>query len=187
MARNIKVKNQKMAAKDAGDFNLFSKIWRKIRTFDDLGLLDDELDALTGTFKLARKTNKKGTSWVKSAFVFYGDIARGRGPKVTLRDRDANSLFGDSYNPRKVRSGNKKLDYRTGAYYFEDGSQKLVELSVEQKFVKDFEDFKKVKGFFRASLDDNFISMSKGKSDEFTDKKIMTADFEIPFIQLSEI
>ena len=187
MARDIKVKNQKMAAKDLKDFNIFSKIWRTIRSFEDLGLLDDELDALTGTFKLARKTNKKGISRVKSSFIFTDDIVSGRGNKVTLKDRDANSLFGDSYNPREVRSGNKKLDYRTGAFYFEDGSQKLVELSVEQKFVKDFEDDKKVKGFFRASLDDNFISMSKGQSDEFTDKKIMIADFEIPFIQPTEI
>jgi len=176
-----------MAAKHWENYNIFSKIWRTIRRFEDLGLLDDELDSLTGNFKLARKTNKKGISRVKSTFIFTDDIVSGQGNKVTLKDRDANSLFGDSYNPRRVRSGNKKLDYRTGAYYFEDGSQKLVELSVEQKFVKDFEDFKKVKGFFRASLDDNFISMSKGKSDEFTDKKIMTADFEIPFIQLSEI
>ena len=64
-----------MAAKDAGISTSFQRSGAKSE-LDDLGLLDDELDALTGTFKLARKTNKKGTSWVKSAFVFYGDIAR---------------------------------------------------------------------------------------------------------------
>ena len=57
----------------------------------------------------------------------------------------------------------------------------MVELSVEPEFLNEFENEKKVKGFFRASLDDNFIAMSKEK-DDFSDYKILTADFEVPFL-----
>ena len=155
--------------------NIFSKIYNTIGAFDDLNLLDG-IDALTGIFKIKRITNRQGISSVKATFFFNDDIVSGLGfKKVKFRDKVTNSLFGDAQNPRKVSSGNKKLDYF-------DGSQKLVELSVERKFLNEFEQGKRVKGFFRASLDDNFIAMSKGQSDEFSDRNILTADFEIPFI-----
>ena len=74
-----------------------------------------------------------------------------------------------------MKSGNKKYDYF-------DGSQKIVELSVVPEYLEEFETGKKLKGFFRASLDDNFISMSKKLKDGFSDGKILTADFEVPLI-----
>ena len=162
------------------DTNIFTKIYDTIGAFADLGLLE-EIDALTGKFKIRRKTNRKGIPNVKATFTFNDDIVNNLGfKKVRFKDKVTNSLFGDAQNPRKVKSGNKKLDYF-------DGSQKLVELSVERKFLNEFEKGKKVKGFFRASLDDNFIAMSKGRSDEFSNRKILTADFELPFIETIEI
>ena len=158
------------------DTNIFTKIYDTIGAFNDLSLLE-EIDALTGKFKVRRKTNRRGISNVKATFIFNDDIVSNLGfKKVRFKDKVTNSLFGDAQNPRKIRSGNKKFDYF-------DGSQKLVELSVEQKFLNEFENGKKVKGFFRASLDDNFIAMSKGQSDEFSDRKIVTAQFELPFIE----
>ncbi|MDC3011416.1 hypothetical protein OAZ24_04205 [Synechococcus sp. AH-736-G21] len=162
------------------DTNIFSKIYDTIGAFNNLGLLE-EIDALTGNFSIRRKTNRRGISNVKATFTFTDDIVNNLGfKKVKFKDRVTNSLFGDAQNPRKVRSGNKKLDYF-------DGSQKLVELSVERKFLNKFEKGKRFKGFFRASLDDNFIAMSKGQSDQFSNKKILTADFELPFIETIEI
>ena len=158
------------------DTNIFTKIYDTIGAFGDLSLLE-EIDALTGKFKVRRKTNRQGISNVKATFIFNDDIVSNLGfKKVRFKDKVTNSLFGDAQNPRKIRSGNKKFDYF-------DGSQKLVELSVEKKFLNEFENGKKVKGFFRASLDDNFIAMSKGQSDEFSDRKIVTAQFELPFIE----
>jgi len=158
------------------DTNIFTKIYDTIGAFNDLSLLE-EIDALTGKFKVRRKTNRQGISNVKATFIFNDDIVSNLGfKKVRFKDKVTNSLFGDAQNPRKIRSGNKKFDYF-------DGSQKLVELSVEPKFLNEFENGKKVKGFFRASLDDNFIAMSKGQSDEFSDRKIVTAQFELPFIE----
>ena len=162
------------------DTNIFTKIYDTIGAFADLRLLE-EIDALTGKFKIRRKTNRKGISNVKATFTFNDDIVNNLGfKKVRFKDKVTNSLFGDAQNPRKVKSGNKKLDYF-------DGSQKLVELSVERKFLNEFEKGKRVRGFFRASLDDNFIAMSKGQSDEFSNRKILTADFELPFIETIEI
>ncbi len=37
-------------------------------------------------------------------------------------------------------------------------------------------------GFFRVSLDDNFMAMSTGQKDQFQDNKILIADFELPLI-----
>ena len=160
-----------MTAKDS---NVFSEIIDVIGAFDDLNLLDG-IDALTGTFKARRRTNKKGISNVKATFIFKDDIISSLGfKKIKFKDRVTNSLFGDAQNPRTVKSGNKKFDYY-------DGGQKLVELSVEPEFLNEFENEKKVKGFFRASLDDNFIAMSK-EEDDFSDYKILTADFEVPFL-----
>ena len=158
------------------DSNVFTKIYDTIGAFNDLNLLG-EIDALTGNFKVRRKTNRKGISNVKATFIFNDDIFSNLGfKKVRFKDKVTNSLFGDAQNPRKIKSGNKKFDYF-------DGSQKLVELSVENKFLNEFENGKKVKGFFRANLDDNFIAMSKGQSDEFNYRKILTAHFELPFIE----
>ena len=155
--------------------SVFSKIYDTIGAFNDLSLLE-EIDALTGNFKVRRKTNRPDISNVKATFTFNDEFVSNLGfRKTTFKDKVTNSLFGDAQNPRKIRSGNKKFDYF-------DGSNKLVELSVEQKFLNEFENGKKVKGFFRANLDDNFIAMSKGQSDEFNDRKIMTAHFELPFI-----
>ena len=160
-----------MTAKNS---NVFSEIINVIGAFDDLNLLGG-IDALTGTFKARRRTNKKGISNVKATFIFKDDIISSLGfKKINFKDRVTNSLFGDAQNPRTVKSGNKKFDYY-------DGGQKLVELSVEPEFLNEFENEKKVKGFFRASLDDNFIAMSKEK-DDFSDYKILTADFEVPFL-----
>ena len=69
------------------------------------------------------------------------------------------------------RSGNKKYDY------YNDG-KKIVELSIEPQFIAEFESGKKIKGFFRVSLDDDFIAMSKGDGSDFQDNKVLTADFE---------
>tara|TARA_B100001939_G_C16894501_1_gene596968 strand:+ start:199 stop:684 length:486 start_codon:yes stop_codon:yes gene_type:complete len=157
------------------DSNVFTKIYDTIGAFDDLNLLE-EIDALTGNFKVRRKTNRRGISNVKATFTFNDYIISDLGfKKVRFKDKVTNSIFGDSQNPRTVKSGNKKFDYF-------DGSKKLVELSVEPKFLDEFENGKKIKGFFRASLDDNFIAMSKGQSDKFSDNKVLTADFEVPFL-----
>ena len=156
--------------------SVFSKIYDTIGAFNDLRLLE-EIDTLTGNFKVKRRTNRQGISNVKATFTFGDDIIRGLGfAKTKFKDKVTNSLFGDAQNPRTTGSGNKKFDYF-------DGSNKLVELSVENKFLNEFENGKKVKGFFRANLDDNFIAMSKGQSDEFNYRKILTAHFELPFIE----
>ena len=155
--------------------NLFSKIVQTIGAFDDLNLLD-KTDTLTGTFKAKRRTNKKGISNVKATFIFRDDAFSDLGfKKIRFKDKVTNSLFGDATNPRTVKSGNKKYDYF-------DGNKKIVELSVVPEYLEEFETGKKLKGFFRASLDDNFISMSKNKRDQFADGKILTADFEAPLI-----
>ena len=159
----------------AKDTNVFSKIYNVIGAFDDLNLLDSS-DTLTGTFKTRRKTNKKGISNVKATFVFKDDIVSSLGfKKVKFKDKVTNSLLGDADNPRTTNRGNKKYDYF-------DGDTKIVELSVEPDYLKAFETGKKLKGFFRASLEDNFIAMSTGQRDQFQDNKILTADFEIPLI-----
>ena len=173
----------------AKDSNIFSEIYKTIRAFDDLSLLD-EADTLTGKFKIKRKTNRQGISNIKATVFFKDDIVSDLDfKKVKFKDKVANSLFGDAQNPRKDRSGDTKLDYF-------DGSKKLVELSVEDEFLNEFEQGKIIKGFFRASLDDNFIAMSlddnfiamsHGQSDKFLDRKILTAEFEIPFLQTSVI
>ena len=51
-----------------------------------------------------------------------------------------------------------------------------------QEYLEEFETGKKLKGFFRASLEDNFIAMSTGQKDKFNENKILTADFEVPLI-----
>ena len=51
-----------------------------------------------------------------------------------------------------------------------------------QEYLEKFETGKKLKGFFRASLEDNFIAMSTGQKEQFQDNKFLTADFEEPLI-----
>ena len=161
--------------------NAFAKIIQTIGAFDDLNLLDDS-DTLTGTFKTRRKTNKKGISNIKATFIFKDDAFSDLGfKKVRFKDKVTNSLFGDAVNPRTVKSGNKKYDY-LGSLSGPFSGNKIVELSIEPAFLKVFETGKKLKGFFRASLEDNFIAMSTGQKEKFQENKILTADFEVPLI-----
>ena len=164
------------------DSNVFSKIVETIGAFGDLNLVE-KTDTLTGTFKVKRKTNRKGIDSVKANFFFKDEAFSGLGfKKVTFKDKLTNSIFGDATNPRTVRSGNKKYDYF-------DGTKKIVELSIEPEYLEKFEQGKKHKGFFRANLDedDNFIAMSTGNRENFQDNKILTADFEIPLMQQLDI
>ena len=161
-----------MSAKDS---NAFSDIANVIGAFSDLNLIDKS-DTLTGTFTAKRKTNRKGITNAKATFFFKDDAVSDLGfKKVIFKDKITNSVFGDAQNPRTVKSGNKKLDY------FADG-KKIVELSVEPEYLEVFETAKKLKGFFRVSMDDNFIAMSTGQKEQFQENKILTADFEIPLI-----
>lgn len=161
-----------MSAKDS---NAFSDIANVIGAFSDLDLIDKS-DTLTGTFTAKRKTNRKGITNAKATFFFKDDAVSDLGfKKVIFKDKITNSVFGDAQNPRTVKSGNKKLDY------FADG-KKIVELSVEPEYLEVFETAKKLKGFFRVSMDDNFIAMSTGQKEQFQENKILTADFEIPLI-----
>ena len=161
-----------MSAKDS---NVFADIANVIGAFSDLNLIDKS-DTLTGTFQVKRKTNRKGITSARATFTFKDDAVSNLGfKKVKFRDKITNSLFGDAQNPRTVKSGNKKLDY------FADG-RKIVELSVEPEYLEAFETGKKLKGFFRVSMDDNFIAMSTGQKEQFQENKILTVDFEIPLI-----
>ncbi|QNJ04273.1 hypothetical protein [Synechococcus sp. PROS-U-1] len=155
--------------------NVFSKIINVIGAFDDLNLVDNS-DTLIGNFRARSRTNKKGISNVKAVFTFKDDAVSGLGfKKVIFKDKITNSFFGDAENARTVKSGNKKFDYL-------DKGKKIVELSIEPEFINEFENGKKLKGFFRASLEDNFIAMSTGQKEQFQDNKFLTADFEEPLI-----
>jgi len=161
-----------MSAKDS---NAFSDIANVIGAFSDLDLIDKS-DTLTGTFTAKRKTNRKGITNAKATFFFKDEAVSDLGfKKVRFKDKITNSVFGDAQNPRTVKSGNKKLDY------FAD-DRKIVELSIEPEYLEVFETSKKLKGFFRVSMDDNFIAMSTGQKEQFQENKILTADFEIPLI-----
>ena len=161
-----------MSAKDS---NAFSDIANVIGAFSDLDLIDKS-DTLTGTFTAKRKTNRKGITNAKATFFFKDEAVSDLGfKKVRFKDKITNSVFGDAQNPRTVKSGNKKLDY------FAD-DRKIVELSIEPEYLEVFETAKKLKGFFRVSMDDNFIAMSTGQKEQFQENKILTADFEIPLI-----
>jgi len=161
-----------MSAKDS---NVFSDIANVIGAFSDLDLIDKS-DTLTGTFTAKRKTNRKGITNAKATFFFKDEAVSDLGfKKVRFKDKITNSVFGDAQNPRTVKSGNKKLDY------FAD-DRKIVELSIEPEYLEVFETAKKLKGFFRVSMDDNFIAMSTGQKEQFQENKILTADFEIPLI-----
>lgn len=175
--------------------NVFSKIYDAVNIFDNLVDLDS---SLSGTFKIKRKTNKKGIANVKGTFSFKDDILAGFGfKKISFKDKSSGSLFGDFSdddllgNPRTVKSGNKKFDYSyngtnsdiLNSNNFVGERKKLVELSVFPGFISTFESQKaKVKkGFFRVSLDDNFAAFGTGNKTNFTDNLILRADFEPAF------
>ena len=142
-----------MSAKDS---NVFADIANVIGAFSDLNLIDKS-DTLTGTFQAKRKTNRKGITSARATFTFKDDAVSNLGfKKVKFRDKITNSLFGDAQNPRTVKSGNKKLDY------FADG-RKIVELSVEPEYLEAFETGKKLKGFFRVSMDETLLPCQPAK------------------------
>jgi hypothetical protein len=182
--------------------NVFSEIFDAVNIFDNLVDLDG---SLSGTFKIKRKTNKKGIANVKGKFSFKDDILAGFGFKnISFKDNSSSSLFGDFSdddrrddftlgNPRTVQSGNKKFDYSyngtnsdiLNSKRFVGERKKLVELSVFPEFISMFESKKaKVKkGFFRVSLDDNFAVFGTGNKNNFNDpgNLLMRADFEEAF------
>ena len=155
--------------------SVFSKILDVIEEFDNFANLD-QIDSLTGTFRVRRRKNRRGISNVKATFLFKDDIISGtKFSKVRFKDRVTNTIFGDAVDPRTSGKGNKKYDY------LENGD-KIVELSIEPQFIKRFEAGQNLKGFFRVNLDDNVITMSTGQRDQFKDNKILTADFETSFL-----
>ena len=157
----------------ASSSNIFPTIINTIEAFgSQFGL--NGTDSLTGTFKVKRKSRGNGLAKVKASFQFKDELFSGLGSKatrITYKDKITNSIFGDAENPRTVRSGNKKYDY------YNNGN-KIVELSIEPEFITEFENGKKIKGFFRVSLKDDFIAMSTGADADFQDNKVLTADFE---------
>ena len=175
--------------------NVFSEIFDAVNIFDTLVDLDG---SLSGTFKIKRKTNKKGIANVKGTFSFKDDILAGFGfKKISFKDKSSGSLFGDFSdddllgNPRTVKSGNKKFDYSYNGTNSDilnnknlaGESKKLVELSVFPDFIKTFEsqNAKVKKGFFRVSLDDNFAVFGTGNKTNFIDNPMLRADFEPAF------
>ena len=177
--------------------NVFSEIFDAVNVFDTLVGLEG---SLSGTFKIKRKTNKRGIANVKGVFKFKDDILAGFGfNKISFKDKSSGSLFGDFSdddllgNPRTVKSGNKKFDYSYNGTNsdildnknFVGDRKKLVELSVFPEFRSTFESksAKVKKGFFRVSLDDNFAVFGTGNKDNFNDpgNLLMRADFEEAF------
>ena len=141
--------------------NVFSEIFDSVNFFDNLFDLDG---SLSGTFKINRKTNRKGVT-AKGTFIFKDDMLADFGfKKISFKDKSSGSLFGDFSdddllgNPRTVKSGNKKFDYLyngtnskiLNSSNFVGERKKLVELSVFPEFISTFEsDNAKVeKGFF---------------------------------------
>ena len=176
--------------------NVFSEIFDAVNIFDTLVDLDG---SLSGTFKIKRKTNRKGIDNVKGTFKFKDDILAGFGfSKISFKDKSSGSLFGDFSdddllgNPRTVKSGNKKFDYSyngtnseiLNSKDFVGVRKKLVELSVFPEFTSTFESRNaNKKGFFRVSLDDNFAVFGTGNKDNFNDpgNLLMRADYEPAF------
>lgn len=177
--------------------NVFSEIFDAVNIFNTLTDLDD---SLSGTFKIKRKTNKKGIANVKGTFSFKDDILAGFGfKKISFKDKSSGSLFGDFSdddllgNPRTVKSGNKKFDYSyngtnsdiLNSNNFVGERKKLAELSVFPEFLTTFEsqNAKVKKGFFRVSLDDNFAVFGTGNKINFNDpgNLLMRADYEPAF------
>ena len=97
----FRARKRNLTPSNYAETKIILKIVDTIGAFDDLNLLD-KTDALTGTFKIKRKINKKGIPNVKAHFIFNDDIFSNLGfKKVTFKDKVTNSLFGDATNPRK--------------------------------------------------------------------------------------
>ena len=182
--------------------NAFSKIFDAINAFDDLGILDD-MNSLSGSFKLTRRTNKNLVSRVKGRLVFEDPIFLGKGlkrlKKITYKDNTEKSFFGKfgdddligaPGNPRVVKSGTKKFDYLYNGINsdilnndrFKNGNKKLAEVSILPKYLDKFEsDRATFQGIFRVNLDSNFIALSLGKGNKFTKRMLLRADFESDF------
>ena len=177
--------------------NVFSEIFDAVNIFDTLVDLDG---SLSGTFKIKRKTNRKGIDNIKGTFSFKDDILAGFGfKKISFKDKSSGSLFGDFSdddllgNRRRVKSGNTKFDYSyngtnsdiLNSKKFIGERKKLVELSVFPEFTSTFEsqNAKVKKGFFRVSLDDNFAVFGTGNKNNFNDpgNLLMRADYEPAF------
>ena len=177
--------------------NVLSEIFDAVNYFDTLVYLDG---SLSGTFKIRRKTNRKGNDNVKGTFIFKDDIIAGFGfSKIRFKDKSPGSLFGDFSdddllgNPRTIKSGNKKFDYSYNGINndivtsnnFVGERKKLAELSVFPEFTSTFEsqNAKVRKGFFRVSLDDNFAVFGTGNKNNFNEpgNLLMRADYEPAF------
>ena len=174
--------------------NVLSKIFDAVNYFDTRVDLDG---SLSGTFKIKRKTNRKGIDKVKGTFKFEDDIIAGFGfSKIRFKDKSPGSLFGDFSddnllgNPRTIKSGNKKFDYSYNgknndiltSNNFVGERKKLAELSVFPEFTSTFESQKARvrRGYFRVSLDDNFAVFGTGNKKSFGNL-LMRADYEPAF------
>ena len=72
--------------------NVFSEIFDAVNIFDTLVDLEG---SLSGTFKINRKTNRRGIDNVKGTFKFKDDILSGFGfNKISFKDKAPGSLFG---------------------------------------------------------------------------------------------
>ena len=173
--------------------NVLSKIFDAVNYFDTRVDLDG---SLSGTFKIKRKTNRKGINSVNATFKFKGDIIEGLKTNFYFTDKSPDSLFGDFSddnllgNPRTVRSGNKKFDYSYNgknndiltSNNFVGERKKLAELSVFPGFTSTFESQKARvrRGYFRVSLDDNFAVFGTGNKKGYRNL-FMRADYEPAF------
>ena len=153
--------------------NAFAKIRNSLQSLEKV--IDfDGIDSLTGKFTGRSRKKPNGTIKLFTKFTFEDDILKDAGFKkpIKFRDNVTNTPFGDGVNPRTSGRGSKKFD-------FLDNGEKIVELSVEPKFLKAFEQGKKMKGLFRVSLDDDFITLSTAKKGQsFADFLVAKADFE---------
>ena len=173
--------------------NVLSKIFDAVNYFDTRVDLDG---SLSGTFKIKRKTNRKGINSVNGTFKFKGDIIAGLKTNFYFTDKSPDSLFGDFSddnllgNPRTIKSGNKKFDYSYNgknndiltSNNFVGERKKLAELSVFPEFTSTFESQKARvrRGYFRVSLDDNFAVFGTGNKKSFGNL-LMRADYEPAF------
>ena len=189
--------------------NVFSKFFDAVNKAGNIVDLNG-YGSLSGTFKINRKTNRKGIATAKGTFIFKDfkdDILANFGlKKISFKDKSAGSLFGDfsdsadslfgdfsDGNRRTLKSGNEKFDYLYNGtnsrilnrYDFVGENKKLAELSVFPGFVRTFvsRNAKVKKGFFRVSLDDNFAVFGTGNKNNFNDpgNLLMRADYEPAF------
>ena len=173
--------------------NVFSEIFDAVNIFGTIVGLDG---SLSGTFKIKRKTNRKGLNSVNATFKFKDDIIAGLKTNFYFTDKSPDSLFGDFSddnllgNPRTIKSGNKKFDYSYNgknndiltSNNFVGERKKLAELSVFPEFTSTFEsqNARVRRGYFRVSLDDNFAVFGTGNKKSFGNL-LMRADYEPAF------